>query len=237
MQYYIEVKDAGGKLVAQSGSPASPNIVYLEPKAKAHYYKEESAIEPTTEAPKVDEAGGAGEGIDDENPLAGGRGVKPVPREAEAEAEVEAGGGDDQAPNKERDGKTNWVKWGTTGGAVALLGTSVALYFTASSYAQKLEDDTHRSCTPSPCVFDDYSASLQSTGKSMELWSNITLGAGVATAAVAGYFWYKDLKRPKHKAQGERSVPVEEDASLGLRFAGAPMIGPGVIGGAAVIEF
>ncbi|MBP8812069.1 MAG: hypothetical protein KBI14_36040, partial [Kofleriaceae bacterium] len=38
VQYYIEVRTPTGEMVSRVGRPASPNIVYLDPKAKPRYY-------------------------------------------------------------------------------------------------------------------------------------------------------------------------------------------------------
>jgi hypothetical protein len=136
-----------------------------------------------------------------------------------------------------RDGRTNWVKWGTTGGAAVLLGTSIGLYFSAKSYNDKLVEDSHRTCNPSPCQFDVFAQDLQSTGKTLELWSNVTLVAGVATAGVAGYFWYKDLTRPRRTTTRTAPSSDEARAGRGTRFVALPLLGDGVVGGTAVIEF
>jgi hypothetical protein len=66
------------------------------------------------------------------------------------------------------------------------------------------------------------------------------LGAGVA-----GYFWYKDLtRRPAPKKDDRDSedtgnaLDSGEGARRGVRLLGAaPLLGPDVIGGQAVIEF
>jgi hypothetical protein len=130
----------------------------------------------------------------------------------------------------------------------------VLLYVTAGNYATALEDEAAASqqCAPSsppPCVqFGDYQKGLEDTGKSYELWTNVTLVAGIATAGVAGYYWYKHSKaKPIKKARRQESEPEipapdapnpDEDAKApGLRWVSVPMVGPGVIGAAAVIEF
>jgi tetratricopeptide (TPR) repeat protein len=237
VQYYIEVKDAQGRLVAQSGSPASPNIVYLDPKAKSHFYWQEGdPVEQEAAPAKVEEKPGVvSEGLDDEDPLGEGKGVR-----GQIDSDIDLGGSND--------GKSHevgfeqrwwlrgsfWAKWGTSAGAVVLLGTSLGTYLSAKSYGDKLEEDLHRQCNPSPCPWDPYSADLQSTGQTLETISNVTLVAGVVTAGVAGYFWYKDLKRP-HMTLTEK--PVEQARRNRPRFVAAPLLGDGVVGGAAVIEF
>jgi tetratricopeptide (TPR) repeat protein len=250
LQYYIEVKDAAGKLVAQSGSPASPNIVYLEAKAKSHFYREAGDPEETVEEvvakpdPKANEAS---EGLDDEDPLGEGTGVR-----GQLDSDIDLGGSSEDEPGRaivgdgsgqptDNGNKVKWAKWGTTGGAAVLLGTSIVLYMSAASYADKLESDTNRVCTPMPCQFDDYSADLQSTGQTMETWSKITFGAGLVTAGVAGYFWYRELVLDK-RGTGVRAAQTpagksDDEASSGVRFLAAPMIGDGVVGGAAVVTF
>jgi hypothetical protein len=236
VQYYISVKDRGGRLVAQNGSAASPNIIYLEPKAKPHFYRDTpppAATKPAEVAPapkEEDDAAGGG-AIDDEDPLAGGRKRPPV----------RGGGGDgDRGDGTTDGGGINYMKWGTTGGAAVLVGTSVVLLLTAKSYSTALEDERTLGCSQGeqpPCApFSQYARDLESTGKTYELVGNITLFAGVGVAAVAGYYWYKDLKKPKRGGQ-KRLPPADEDAASGTRWSAAPMVGPGVIGGGAVIEF
>jgi tetratricopeptide (TPR) repeat protein len=239
VQYYIEVKDAQGRLVAQSGSPASPNIVYLDAKAKSHfYYQEGDPVEQEAAPEKVETAkpGTVSEGLDDEDPLGEGKGVR-----GQLDSDIDLGGSSPVSSSPGggygADARVNWAKWGTTGGAALLLGTSVVFYYSAKSYSDKLHEDTLRHCNPSPCQFDSYSQDLQSKGQTFELVSNVALFAGVATAGVAGYFWYRELTA-KHGYPKSTTKPSDQARSeSGTHFVAAPLLGNGVVGGAAVIEF
>jgi hypothetical protein len=259
VQYYIEVKDKGGKMVAQTGNAASPNIIYLDPKARAHYYRDDSE-------------NGSGQMVGDEDAEDGGGAAKAQPEnKGGGDDETKGGGALDeedpfavqqkQAKEQKRDHhddgrgggpsdtghRIDYVKWGTTGGAVVLLGSSVAFYFTAARYANALQDERTYNCggrTPPCAQFGDYQRGLESSGKNYELLTNITLVAGIATAGVAGYFWYKDLKKPRGHAEkkpkpasDDAPAPPVDDASREIRWGAAPLIGPGLVGGAATIEF
>ena len=62
VQYYLEVRNAQGEMITRVGRPASPNIVYIDPKARPRYYPD-----LTDDRDWVDDNGGGGGG-------SGGRG-------------------------------------------------------------------------------------------------------------------------------------------------------------------
>jgi tetratricopeptide (TPR) repeat protein len=240
VQYYIEVKDAQGRLVAQSGSPASPNIVYLDAKAKSHYYFQEGdpvieEVKPEAAKPEA-KPDAASEGLDDEDPLGEGKGVR-----GQLDSDIDLGGSSHPSQSGEGpsdQGKLDWAKWGTTGGAAVLLGTSVFFYVAAKNYSTQIEDDVkNRTCNPSPCQFDSTAQDWQSTGKTYSAIYYGTLVAGAITAGVAGYFWYKDLKRPHRGAYPTKPASDTARGESSTHFVAAPMIGEGIVGGAAVFSW
>lgn len=216
IQYYIEVKDANGKLVAASGRASSPNIVNIDDAAKPHFYADLSE--------NGSGAMGEGEGEGEGNPIPG------------------------PGPDKKKLTPFTYAKWGTTGGAVALLTTSVVLYFIASGKASDLETEaynsTHRNCTDGsspPCAqFSDYQRGLQADGKAYATMTNVTFALGAVAAVAAGGLWYWELSHKKHKKTEKKpkseSAPENPDEAS-LRIIAAPMVGDGVIGGMAVFRF
>ena len=57
VQYYLEVRNAQGEMITRVGRPASPNIVYIDPKARPRYYPD-----LTDDRDWVDDNGGGGGG-------------------------------------------------------------------------------------------------------------------------------------------------------------------------------
>jgi tetratricopeptide (TPR) repeat protein len=210
VQYYIEVKDQTGNIVSASGKARSPNIVYLEPGTKPHYYRDLSE-------------NGSGQMVGDD--------VESEEEAARARAAALA------AIPSEPIRPITYAKWATTGGSVVLLGTAVALFLAAKNSSSTIESEATDSRSPPsgtcpgvttgdpPCTqFSDYQKALQDTGERYELWTNITLVAGVAAAAAAGTLWYLDLRQSK--ATKHRSSA-----------AAAPVLTSDFVGGAAVISF
>src|SRR6185295_10013086 len=93
--------------------------------------------------------------------------------------------------------KFKYTKLGTTIGAGTLIALSLVFYLQAGKYSTALEDDS-KSCGMPPCLkFDSYGADVQSTGKTYQTLTNVAFGFGLATAAVAGYFWYREATAKK----------------------------------------
>lgn len=109
--------------------------------------------------------------------------------------------------------KFGYAKWGATGGAVALLSLGAWAYVSAGQHAQALEDEARNNP-----VWDSYLEGLQSTGKSRQTLSRISLVFGVGAGAAAGYLWYRELK-------GNRTsvglVPTTDGKSVGATLAGS----------------
>ncbi len=169
VQYYIEVRDAQNNLITRSGKSTSPNLVTIEQGAQPHYY-----------ADFVDE---------------GGEVFVPVVVEEEPLWSTDGQQTDVQATSK-----FGTVKWITTGVAVASLGTSVVAFLRAGHEHDKLVADAHACGTP-PCqTFDaEFGQKVQQVGQRWDLTYKITLGVGIGVAAVAGYFWYRDIKAHKKR--------------------------------------
>lgn len=137
-----------------------------------------------------------------------------------------------------------YLRWGTTGAAAALLGTSLFLFLKASSASSTLEDEADasygdgRPCADGdapPCTtFSDYQKGVQSDGKAFEKWSNLTLYAGLAVGVGAGVLWYLDTRRPVRPA-GEATASSKDDDSTNL--VTVPVVGDDYVGGAALIQF
>lgn len=210
LQYYIEAKDRTGEIVARSGRASSPNIVYIEAGARPHYYRDL-----------------------EERPMGG---LDESASEDEEELPAELGGGHADRPTDRPSKSRSYLKWGTTGGAAALLGGALIFYLSAQSHASALEGEAASSqngnCGAPPCTtFGDYQKDVESAGKAYERWANITLVAGVITGGVAGTLWYLDLTR------AEKSTRDRREARRAPRLVGTPAIGRGFVGGAASLEW
>src|SRR5262249_14203814 len=106
VHYYLEARTADGRLVASSGKANAPNVIYIDPAAPPHYYRDEPSETMVPPAPPPPPA--------------------PV------------------APVRDRGGGTTALtlgKWAASGGALALIGTGIGLYFASASYARTLEDE------------------------------------------------------------------------------------------------
>lgn len=117
-----------------------------------------------------------------------------------------------------------YAKWGVAGGALVFLGTSAGLALAARANAETLESEALKSqreeCAElPPCrPYSEPRKELERQGQRYELWSNVTLGLGIATAATAGLLWVLD-------ARSERRPRV------------TPVVTPDGAGAAAVISF
>jgi hypothetical protein len=190
VQYYLEVRDASNNLITRSGKSTSPVLVNIENGAQPHYY-----------ADFVDE---------------GGEVFVPV-----TVVEEPLFSSDGQQTDVQPSSTLGTVKWVSTGVAAASLGTSLVSFLMAGKEHDKLVQDAHDCGTP-PCqVFDaEFGQKVQDVGQRWELVYKITLGVGITTAAVAGYFWYRDLKAKKRRAPSSAWLIVP---TVGDSYAGATM--------------
>jgi tetratricopeptide (TPR) repeat protein len=203
VQYYIEVKDGSGKVLERSGEPTSPHIVYMEEGAKPRFYAD---------------ATNTGKVIDSDNPEGFGGG---------SSSSGGNGGPTDGGWTDVQSSKFNKLKWGTTGGAAGLVLASLTFYWLSSDFANRLEDESLDSqtgqCGNPPCKqFAQKQKDLQSLGKTYETLGSVALGLGVATAGVAGYLWYLEMKDNKGNEKSVSTIPVIGNdyvgAAAALRF-------------------
>jgi hypothetical protein len=228
IQYYIEGRDAAGKVVTRAGKSTSPNLVTLEPGAPAWFYPDfsESGEVMSSAETQADDT--------EEDPLTGKKKKakkKVVADEYEAESEqpmgLQQGYGDVGSK------KFKYVKWGSTGTAGVMLGLSVAFYISAGNYASALEEDSVM-CGAPPCrEFDQTAKDWESAGKRNQTISRVTFGVGLGAAALAGYYWYKEFKAKK---RGELKVSGTS-ASPETSWSIAPAFGDGYTGAAAAARF
>lgn len=225
LQYYIEVKDQAGAVVTRAGKSTSPNLVTIEVGAPVRFYpdfSEDGEVQTQAETTADDL---------EEDPLTGRKKtVKPDPAQLEYQPEVTGTG------NGFRDvgsSKFKYMKWGSTATAGVMLGLSVVLHISAGNYATALEDDSLM-CGAPPCrMFDQTAADWEAAGKRNQTLSRVTLGVGIGVAAVAGYYWYKELtakKRGELKASSKSTSPE-------MSWIVAPSISDDFAGAAAAARF
>jgi hypothetical protein len=218
LQYYIEVKDTNGNKLTSSGKPTSPNLINIDSSAAEHSYSDFVDDMPVKEPKKHK---------DDDNPLGGTQtGDDTGPKDSgEAPAGPPGTGMFDPGSHT-----FEITKWSVTGGAVLFVGLTVVFDVMAGAQATALVQDSQRtSCAPH-CTFDGYDAQIQSAGERDEALSRVALGFGIASAAVAGYFWYRDLTH--HTGGGSNEAAPAEPAVVIV-----PTLGNDTYGAAAAVRF
>ena len=257
IQYYLEVKDQTGAVVTKVAKASSPNVVYLEPAASARFYPDWSDNGPIATGSGDDggptSGGGAmGTGrnpdddnpLGDENPLAGGDDDAPTGRPV-----VGTTGPGPTGAGDRRDvvGPSPTLKWGATGAAAALMGTSLIFYMRAANAASTLEGEADLSRTeqcasgPPSREFDQFLADVEASGKSSQTMARVTFGLGLVATAAAGYVWWKVMKAKKGK-KAEAPATVGRTTGRDPTWVVAPVLtfdpaGANVLGGAASVEF
>ena len=232
VQYYVEVKDAASAVIAKSGKATSPNLINIEAGVSPRFYPDftdDGEVKPASSSPTA----GKPLGEDEDDPL---NPNKSKPKEtASLDIQPTEPGASGRGFRDVGSSKFTYAKWGTTIGAGTMLGLSVLFYVQAGNFAKALEEEA-TGCGAPPCAkYDDYNAGLESSGKSRQLLSRITLGVGVTAAAVAGYFWYKELtakKRGEMKVSGKAPNP-EASAS----WLVAPMLEQDFVGAVTATRF
>jgi len=225
IQYYVEVKDQAGTVVTRSGKSTSPNLINLDATAQQHYFPDftdtsEGKTAGSTEAKHHDEEDPLNKNKHTEEPV-----EAPQPVGPPGEGFTDVGSN-----------KFEKAKWGTTIGAVALVGIGVAFAVMAGNQASALADDAktpHGTCTATPCPFDSYDADLQSAGQRDQTLSNVAITFGVIGAVAAGYFWYREMSAKKH---GETSAKATSGTPE-MTWIVAPTIGDHFSGAAAAVRF
>jgi hypothetical protein len=226
IQYYVEVKDHDGAPVAKSGKATSPNLINIDASAQQHYFPDFTDDQaPVSTEPKRHH--------EDEDPLDK---TKHDDDDLTAKPKEEPAGPAGEGYLDPGSKKFTILKWSTTAVAATFIATGVIFYVQAGSEASALADDSktpHGTCTVVPCPFDSYDASLQSAGQRDQTISNIFLPLGIIGAGVAGYFWYRDLKRP-HRNSATETKPAP---SLEMTWMVTPTVGDHYQGAAAAIRF
>jgi tetratricopeptide (TPR) repeat protein len=229
IQYYIEVKDQTGNVVTRSGKSTSPNLIDVQIGAPPRFYPDltdEGTEVSATETKRHDE----------ENPLGG-----PNNQEHDTEPDHVQHA---VVPEGPKDGfldpgstKFRYTKWGSTYAAVGLIGIAVTFNILAHNQANALQNDLN-DCpmggTP-PCrPFDSYDKDLQDAGKRDQTISNVALGFGIAATAVAGFYWYKELRSHSH---GETKQVTSKNKAPEMTWVVTPAVGDGFTGAAAAARF
>jgi len=214
VQYYIEVKDAGGKVVDRSGKQTSPHLVLLDKTAKPRYY--------------ADMGDESAQPIASEDVAATGGGVTATSDEPHGEGWMDAGSS-----------RFNKLKWGATGAAVGLVALSGTFYLLSSKASSDLESEAAASTDPGQCggtvppcrTFSDKQQSLEGKGQRFETWANISLGIGAAAAVGAGVLWYLEIRDHRKRRA------AHEESNDEPKLSAAPVVGDGFVGGAAAVRF
>ncbi len=213
VQYYIEVKDAGGKVVDRSGKQTSPHLVLLDKSAKPRYY--------------ADMGDESAQPIASEDVAASGGGLA-ASDEPRGDGWMDAGSS-----------KFNKLKWGATGAAVGLVALSTTFYLLSSKASSDLQSEAEASTDPGQCggtvppcrTFSDKQQSLEGKGQRFETWGNISLGVGAAAAVGAGILWYLEIR--DHRKRRE----AHEESNDEPKLSASPLLGNGFVGGAAAVRF
>jgi tetratricopeptide (TPR) repeat protein len=218
VQYYIEVKDAGGKVVDRSGKQTSPHLVLLDRSAKARYYADmgEESAQPLASEEAVAAGGGMAEAESADQPRGDGW--------------MDAGSS-----------RFSKLKWGATGAAAGLLALSTTFYLLSSKASSDLETEAQSSTDPALCggtvppcrTFSEKQQSLEGKGQRFETFANISLAVGGAAAIGAGVLWYLEIRdaRKRRRAREETASPDEP------KLSAVPVIGEDFVGGAAAVRF
>lgn len=222
VQYYLEVRTPDAKIVTRIGRPASPNLVYIDPKARPRYYPDLTDERDW----ETDTGGGGNTGGGN---TGGGGGV--------------IGGGDTSyvpgGYTTVGSRKFKRAKWAATGAGIGTLTVSLTFYLLAANMSSSLEaeaassnDDDDCGPDPMPCRrFNDERQAIQTAGERNELVSRIAFGAFVVSAGVAGWYWYKEVK-------SEKSGKSAATTTTGLdSLVVAPSVGNDFLGGAAALRF
>ncbi len=211
LQYYIEVRDKAGKIVSRSGRSASPNLVFIDPKAQPRYYPDltqdrdwDGAQDPNTNIITTpDPVGKPGDGFTDVG-----------------------------------SSKFRYVKWGTTGAAIGLIASYAVFHVSAVRYSDSMEREVEESLNSSNCAnppcrsFSEFQKDLERVGKRYELISRVSMVTGIAAAGVAGYFWYKEFTQ---KRRDRRRAAAAGKSDNGV--TAVPVMGHDFVGGAALLRF
>jgi hypothetical protein len=187
IQYYVEVKDSAGNVVTRAGKRLSPNLIYIEKNAQPHF--DTTVNEPEDGAP-----------------------IEVVPEQGPLRTDFGFGNNPEHVDQPTRPYQK--AKWIATGAAGAALAFSFISVLEARHEHELLREDSVMCGTP-PCrVFDEaYDHRIQTLGQRWDAIYKVSLGVGVATAAVAGYFWYRNATF--------KVVPAADSSGVGAVAVGS----------------
>lgn len=196
IQYYIDVKDQTGATVARSGKSTSPNLVDIDAQAAPRFYPDwsDEGREKTTSEIKQHDV------ENDDDPLhPGAKKHQEDDTELDQKPVVLAPVGPANGWNDAGSSKFEKAKWISTATAGALVGGSIVFYILAKKQADNIVADSTM-CGAPPCrQYDhDYDKAWQDSGKRYQTLNTVTGVIGVGAAAVAGYFWYRELTAKQH---------------------------------------
>lgn len=229
VQYYIEAKDQAGQPIGKSGKSTSPNQVLLEAGAQARFYPDMSDEGDAKVTPKD-----VVKSDDDDDPLHKGK-----KKDTSSGVVIDPAGPVVPGTGLTDVGSSKFskVKWGTTIGGAALLGFAAVSFVQAKKYSSALEDDSNECgappCRPFTTPDDSYAKDVEASGKSWNTYFKVGLGVGVAVSAVAGYFWFKEMKAKK---RGEVKVSSGGKAPE-TTWIVVPAVGEHTAGAAAAVRF
>ncbi|HTR55695.1 MAG TPA: hypothetical protein VMJ10_33695 [Kofleriaceae bacterium] len=236
LQYYLEVKDTTGAVIARSGKSTDPNLISVEAEAPPHFY-----MDFQDDAASTTVAGGTAATAhhEDEDPLHPKTAQVDVtpPEQHTDDSNIQidqpAGEGFLDVGSK----KFKYAKWTATYGGGALLVAGVATYILAGHEASLIEGDTHCGSQPPPCrQFDSqFDKAWQDAGQRYQTISNVTLTLGIIGAGVAGYYWYRELKAKK--PDEPKPAPAAKAADPDMSWLVVPAVGDGFAGAAAMARF
>ncbi len=136
--------------------------------------------------------------------------------------------------------KFSYVKWGATGGSIGMLTLSMTFYLIASNSSATLEARALQSGDDScaggaPCdVYDDELKAIEDAGRRQETISKVTFTLGIAAGAVAGYWWYKEIKARK---KAERALTTARTVRGLDSIVAVPVASDDYFGAAAALRF
>jgi tetratricopeptide (TPR) repeat protein len=215
VQYYIEVKDANGKLIDRSGKQTSTHLVFLDKSAKARYYADlgDERADP----------------IASEEAVASGGGMLASEQSPRGTGWMDAGSS-----------KFSKLKWGTTVAAGGLVALATTFYLLSSKAASDLEAEAVASGNPAECPgvppcrsFSDEQQGLEGRGQRFETFANVSLGIGAAAAIGAGFLWYLDIRDSRRRRRAREGAAPNDEPNL----SAAPILGQDFVGGTAAWRF
>jgi hypothetical protein len=222
LQYYLEVRDRDGTLVTRAGKSVTPNLVTIDPQAKPRFYPDLND-ETDTSRPTSN-------GVDEDPLHPHAKSDRPTVVYVAPEVTFDKHDGAFDAGST----KFNAIKWTATASAAALLGVSAVFYVRAHNAGKALADDSTQ-CGAPPCrMFDAaYDADVESRGRSDETTFGVTFGIGLAAAAVATWYWHRQVTAPEREELKASTKPPKSMTAWRV----LPAVDPRAIGATAAVQF